>query len=353
MGILDRQKDGYAKLLFLLLIGCIIFFVAEIALGSVNIPLSALIDILLQNKAESQAWTSIILNIRFPRAVTAFSAGAGLAVAGLLMQTLFSNPLAGPSVLGISSGASFGVATVLLGAGSSITLQTLREMGIAGSWLMAGASAFGASAVLLLVLLISFRVKDAVVLLITGLMIGNMTLAIVSIWQYFSAPELIRDYLLWTFGNLGNVTGHHLFVMNICILLGIIAAFLISKPLNMLLLGENYAKSMGMHIKRNRILIIIVTGLLTGSITAFCGPLAFVGIAVPHLARGLVKTSNHLKLIPVCVLCGALVMIICDLIARLPGSSSSLPVNAVTSLAGSPVVIWVILKGQNLQRNFR
>ena len=353
MGKKQRENDGYLKLLLLLFLGCLIFFVAEIALGSVNIPFTALTEIVFQQKADTQVWTSIILNIRLPRAFTACMAGAGLATAGLLMQTLFSNPLAGPSVLGISSGASFGVAAVLLGAGSSITLQTLREMGIAGSWLMAGASAFGASAVLLLVLAISFRVKDVVVLLITGLMIGNMTMAIVSIWQYFSAPELIRDYLLWTFGNLGNVSGHHLIVMAICVFIGIIAAYFLSKSLNMLLLGENYAHSMGLQIHRNRIMIILATGILTGSITAFCGPLAFIGIAVPHLVRGIVKTADHLKLIPMCVLAGALVMIICDLIARLPGSSSSLPVNAVTSLAGSPVVIWVILKRQNLQRNFR
>ena len=268
------------------------------------------------------------------------------------MQTLFSNPLAGPSVLGISSGASLGVGAILLGAGSSLTLQGLNSMGIAGSWLLAGASAFGACLILLLVLAISFRVKDAVVLLITGLMIGNMTLAIVSIWQYFSAPEMIKDYLLWTFGNLGNVSDTHLTVMAISLFIGCLLAYLLSKSLNMLLLGENYARSMGLHIQRNRIFIILATGILTGSITAFCGPLAFVGIAVPHLVRSISKTSDHLKNIPACLLTGALVMIACDLIARLPGSSSSLPVNAVTSLAGSPVVIWVILKKQNLQSNF-
>ncbi|MEM1136016.1 MAG: iron ABC transporter permease [Bacteroidota bacterium] len=347
------QSDSYPKLLLILFISCILFFIAELTLGSVNIPFSALSSIFFDHETSHTTWAAIIFKIRLPRAITASTAGAGLAIAGLLMQTLFSNPLAGPSVLGISSGASLGVAAVLLGAGSSITLQAMREMGIAGSWLLAGASAMGASSVLLLVLLISFRVKDGVVLLITGLMIGNMTLALVSIWQYFSAPELIRDYLLWTFGNLGNVLGNHLQVMMSCTLLGIFAAYLLSKPLNMLLLGENYAQSMGLHIRRNRIFIILITGVLTGGITAFCGPLAFIGIAVPHLVRGIAKTTDHLKLIPLCILAGALVMISCDLIARIPGSTSSLPVNAVTSLFGSPVVIWVILRKQNLQRNFR
>jgi iron complex transport system permease protein len=347
-------KDTYhTKLLLLLVFGWGIFFAAEIVFGSVYIPFSALPEILLSEKAEQQAWVNIVWQIRLPRAVTASLAGAGLAVAGLIMQTLFSNPLAGPSVLGISSGASLGVGAILLGAGSSLTLQGLRDMGMAGSWLLAGASALGACLVLLLVLAISFRVRDAVVLLITGLMIGNMTLAIVSIWQYFSAPEMIRDYLLWTFGNLGNVSGQHLYVMALGVAGGCLLAFFLSKSLNMLLLGENYAQSMGLHIQRNRILIIVATGILTGSITAFCGPLAFVGIAVPHLVRSISKTADHLKNIPACLLTGALVMIACDLIARLPGSSSSLPVNAVTSLAGSPVVIWVILKKQNLQSSFR
>ena len=346
------KNSYYTKLIFLLAIAWLAFFVAEIVLGSVFIPFNAIPDILLLKKADQQAWVNIIWQIRLPRAITASLAGAGLAIAGLLMQTLFSNPLAGPTVLGISSGASLGVGAILLGAGSSITLQGLNSMGIAGSWLLAGASSLGACFILLLVLTISFRVKDAVVLLITGLMIGNMTLAIVSIWQYFSAPEMIKDYLLWTFGNLGNVSGKHLTVLAISLVIGCLLAYLLSKSLNMLLLGENYARSMGLHIQRNRIFIILATGILTGSITAFCGPLAFVGIAVPHLVRSISKTADHLKNIPACLLTGALVMIACDLIARLPGSSSSLPVNAVTSLAGSPVVIWVILKKQNLQSNF-
>ncbi len=349
-----QGKDFYyAKLMITLLVGCLFFFLAEIIFGSVYIPLNAIPEIILNKQAEEQAWVNILWQIRLPRAITASVAGAALAVAGLLMQTLFSNPLAGPSVLGISSGASLGVGAVLLGAGSSLTLQGLKEMGIAGSWLLAGASAMGACLVLLLVLAISFRVRDAVVLLITGLMIGNMTLAIVSIWQYFSAPEMIRDYLLWTFGHLGNVSGKHLTVMLLSLLIGCGLAYFLSKSLNMLLLGENYARSMGLHIQRNRILIIVATGILTGSVTAFCGPLAFVGIAVPHLVRSISKTSDHLKNIPACLLAGALVMIVCDLIARLPGSSSSLPINAVTSLAGSPVVIWVILRKRNLQSNFR
>jgi len=352
MNKLQKKDTFYLKLISLLAIVWLAFFVAEIVLGSVYIPFNTIPDILLFKKADQQAWVNIIWQIRLPRAITASLAGAGLAIAGLLMQTLFSNPLAGPSVLGISSGASLGVGAILLGAGSSITLQGLNSMGIAGSWLLAGASSLGACFILLLVLSISFRVKDAVVLLITGLMIGNMTLAIVSIWQYFSAPEMIKDYLLWTFGNLGNVSGKHLTVLAFSLVIGCLLAYLLSKSLNMLLLGENYARSMGLHIQRNRIFIILATGILTGSITAFCGPLAFVGIAVPHLVRSISKTADHLKNIPACLLTGALVMIACDLIARLPGSSSSLPVNAVTSLVGSPVVIWVILKKQNLQNNF-
>ena len=214
------------------------------------------------------------------------------------------------------------------------------------------AATLGAAAILVVILAISFRIKDNVVMLIVGIMVANITVAIVSIWQYFSDPEQIQEYLLWTFGSLGGVTNQQLKVLGLIVLIGVVLSMLLSKTLNALLLGEDYAQSMGLNIRRTRIMIIVVTSLLAGSITGFCGPIGFIGIAVPHLTRSFLNTSDHKILIPSTVLVGGILMLLCDIIAQVPGSQTVLPVNAITAMIGSPVVIWIIVKRRNLKASF-
>lgn len=314
----------------------------DVALGSVHIPLKDVIKILFTPDAGNETWVYIIEKIRLPKALTAIIVGCGLSVSGLQMQTLFRNPLAGPSVLGITAGASLGVALVMLSAGSITSLYTIKELGISGSWLIIMASSLGAAMIMILIVSISSALKDNVIVLIVGVMIGNITLSVISIWQYFSSPELIKDYLLWTFGSLGGVTGEQLLILAVVVFAGLLISFLSSKLLDALLLGDNYARSMGLTVKRARILIIGSTSILAGGITAFCGPIGFIGIAVPHLARALFNTSNHRILIPACCLIGTVLMLICDIVAQLPGSQTVLPINVITALVGSPVVIWII-----------
>lgn len=317
-------------------------FLLDVALGSVHIPLKDVIKVLFTPDAGNDTWVYIIEKIRLPKALTAIIVGCGLSVSGLQMQTLFRNPLAGPSVLGITAGASLGVALVMLSAGSITSLYTIKELGISGSWLIIVASSLGAALIMILIVSISSSLKDNVIVLIVGVMIGNITLSVISIWQYFSSPELIKDYLLWTFGSLGGVTGGQLLILAIVVFAGLLISFLSSKLLDALLLGDNYARSMGLTVKRARILIIGSTSILAGGITAFCGPIGFIGIAVPHLARALFNTSNHRILIPACCLIGTVLMLICDIVAQLPGSQTVLPINVITALVGSPVVIWII-----------
>ena len=324
-------------------------FILDIALGSVAIPPGDVLAILLGKATDSPAWTSIVTQIRLPRAVTAILAGAALSVGGLLMQTLFRNPLAGPSVLGITSGASLGVALVTLTTGSTVTTFAVQSLGLSQGWLVMLAATAGAAFVLLLILWVSFRVRDYVVLLIVGLMVGNITLSLVGIGQYFSQPEQIQNYVLWTLGSLSGVTPRHLPLLLPVIGSGIVLSFLSSKWLNALLLGENYARSLGLNMGQARALIITTTSILAGAITGFCGPIGFVGIAVPHLARALLNTSNHFVLVPGVVLTGAIVMLGCDIISQVPGSQTVLPINAITALVGSPVVIWVILRNRRLR----
>ena len=324
----------------------------DLALGSVKIPIDEVASILFGNESENEAWQNIILKIRLPRTVTAVLAGAALSVGGLQMQTLFRNPLAGPSVLGITAGASLGVAAVMLVTGSAATTFAIRELGVGPSWLIILASTAGAFIVLLLILAISYKIRDNVVMLIVGIMMANITIAVVSIWQYFSDPEQIQEYILWTFGSLGGVTNYQLGVLSIVVLIGILATFFLSKSLNVLLLGEEYAASMGLNVRVTRLIIIAVTSVLAGAITGFCGPIGFVGIAVPHLARSFLNTSDHRVLVPSVVLVGAVLMLGCDIISQVPGSATVLPVNAITALIGSPIVIWIIVKRRNLKSSF-
>ena len=346
---LTRFRPGVGLVLGVALLG---LFVLDIALGSVAIPPGEVLAILLGRSSAPAAWVGIVEQIRVPKAVTAVLAGAALSVGGLQMQTLFRNPLAGPSVLGITAGASLGVAMVTLTTGSTVTAYAVQALGLSQGWLVMLAATAGAALVLLLILWVSFRVGDYVVLLIVGIMVGNITLSLVGIWQYFSRPEQIQSYVLWTLGSLQSVTPRHLPILLTVISGGILLSFLSSKGLNALLLGENYARSLGLNIRQTRTLVILTTSLLAGAITGFCGPIGFVGIAVPHLSRSLFNTTNHFILIPGVLVVGAMVMLGCDIVSQLPGSQTVLPINAVTALVGSPVVIWVILRSRNRQGNF-
>lgn len=339
-------------LMLLLIIAVPGFFMLDLIVGSVPIPVRTVMEVLTGQTPDHLAYGQIITLIRVPKAVTALTAGGALSIGGLMMQTLFRNPLAGPSVLGINSGASIGVAAVMLSSGGSAGLYTIQNLGISGSWILVLAAIAGAAMVMGLILLISARLKDNIALLIVGIMIGNLTIAIVSVWQFFSAPEEIQDYLIWTFGSFGGVSRDQLPIMIFAIVPGIILAFAGSKSLNTLLLGENYAQSMGLNIRRSRWLIIGTTSLLAGTITGFCGPIAFVGLAVPHICRTLFDTSDHRILIPACLAMGALLMLICDIAAQLPGSSTVLPINAITALIGAPFVVWIVIRQKNLAKTF-
>jgi iron complex transport system permease protein len=264
------------------------------------------------------------------------------------MQTLFRNPLADPSVLGITAGASLGVAMVMLAGGSMATLYAIRELGLSGSWLITAAACLGAGLIMVLVLFLSGRLRDNVLMLIIGIMIGSITISIISIWQYFSAPEQVKDYLLWTFGSLGGVTGSQLLILGSVISVGLVMALLSSKLLDALLLGENYARSMGLNPQRARLIIICSSSLLAGSITAFCGPIGFVGIAVPHITRQLFRSSSHRVLVPASCLIGTLLLLLCDLLSQLPGNQTILPINIITALTGAPIVITLLLRQKNI-----
>ena len=261
------------------------------------------------------------------------------------MQTLFRNPLAGPFVLGLSSGASLGVALLILGAGIA---GGFLGTALVNPWSLVGASALGSFLVLLAIVVVTLRVKDTMAILIIGLMFGSVTSAVVAVLSYFSNAELLQKYIFWSFGSLGNVSWQGIGILAACCLTGMLWAIGRSKSLNALLLGENYAKSMGLHIKRTTFIIILATSILAGSITAFVGPIAFVGLAVPHLVRQFYKTSNHLVLMPAVLVCGALLMLICDTVAQLPFSEFTLPINAITSLIGAPVVIWLLVRKRKL-----
>lgn len=338
------QKVRLGALLTLLLLA----FLLDISIGAVKIPLGEIFKILFSSSSSNNTWQFIVDRIRLPKACTAVLAGCALSVSGLQMQTLFRNPLADPSILGITAGAGLGVAAVMLAGGSMATLFAIKELGMSGSWLIIGAACLGAIGVMLFVLVLSRRLRDNVVLLIIGIMIGSITIAITSIWQYFSDPEQIKDYLLWLFGSLGGVTGGQLLILSIAIAIGLIVAFSSSKMLDALLLGENYARSMGLTTGRARVIIVCSTSLLAGSITAFCGPIGFIGIAVPHIARPLFNTSNHRVLMPVCCLIGSTLLLLCDVIAQLPGSQTGLPINIITSLVGAPVVIVLLLRQKKI-----
>lgn len=319
----------------------IIFFMLNLLLGSVSIPFGDIIDILLSGNDDNAIWTNIILKSRLPQSATAAMAGAGLAVSGLLMQTVFRNPLAGPSVLGISSGASLGVACVVLLSGS-ICGVTLSKLGVIGEFTITISAIVGSLLIMALIAFVAQKVRGNVSLLIMGVMIGYIANAIIGVLKFFSAEEDIRAYVIWGLGSFSRVSGNQTSVFLIIMALLLPMSFLLIKTLNLLLLGDAYAKNLGLNIKRARLMVIGCSGILVAIVTAYCGPIIFLGLAVPHICRGLFHTSNHMTILPASLLCGASLALLCNLIARMPGFEGALPVNSVTALVGAPVVMWVL-----------
>jgi iron complex transport system permease protein len=310
-------------------------FLADLAWGSIHISLGEIISVFFGKGAEGIN-SEILLNFRLPKAITAVLAGASLSVAGLMMQTLFRNPLADPYILGVSSGASLGVALVMMAA------AFLPVTFVSSGWALIAAAIIGASVVLVLVVGVSFKVNNAVSLLIVGIMFGTIASSFVSVLQNFSNPDAIKLFVMWTFGSLSAVTWNYMAVLLPVVLIGLSMAFYLQKKLDGLLLGENYARGLGISITKTRFLIVLATGLLAGGITAFTGPIAFVGVAIPHIARGVFRTSLHRILLPACVLLGASLLLVCDIISQMP--TYTLPINTISALFGAPIIIWIILK---------
>lgn len=341
-----KNKRALIRMVGLLLL-LFVVMLSDLLIGSAKIPFKEMLKILTGGESK-ETWEHIVLIIRMPRVITALLIGSGLSLAGLMMQTLFRNPLAGPFVLGISSGASLGVALLMM---ASVWAGT-GTMLLAGQGGMVLASILGSALVMLLVILVSLRVTDSVSILIIGIMFGSVTGAMVSILEYFSDPDTVHSFLVWTFGSISGVDWSELAVMAPLVLIGIMAVFLLQKPLNAWLLGENQARAIGMAVQRNRLIVILVTSLLAGTITAYAGPIAFIGIAVPHLARMMVKSADHRIVAPVTAITGSILLLICDLISQLPASGQVLPINSVTAIFGAPVVIWVIVRSRRGQQIF-
>ncbi len=320
-------------------------FLINISLGSINIPVKEVYQSLLHGSCSKESWNYIILNYRLPKAIVVILIGMGLSISGLLMQTLFRNPLAGPYVLGLSSGASLGVAVVLLGA--SLLPVTISEFFLSTYGIII-ASSLGSFIVLLSVLVIAKRIRDTMAILIVGLMFGSLTSAIVGSLTYFSSAEQLQKFTFWSLGNLGNLTWNSIVILASCVTIGIVLSVFSIKPLNALLLGENYARSLGINYNKTKYVILFTTSILAGSITAFVGPIAFIGLAVPHIAKLVFQTSNHKILFWSTLLFGALIMLICDSITQIPGTEIVLPINAITSIFGAPIVIWLLVRKRKM-----
>ncbi|MCH1538365.1 MAG: iron ABC transporter permease [Flavobacteriaceae bacterium] len=322
---------------------CIIF---NLGLGSVDIPLWEAIKITLGYPTTKPTFEYILLDYRIPKAITALLTGGSLGVCGLIMQTYFRNPLAGPYVLGISSGASLGVAILLMGSSVFGGWFTLGEVGF--RWAIMIAASIGSISVFSLILLASLKLKNSTSLLILGLMFGSLTAAIVNILMFFGSKEALQKYIFWSFGSLGNMNTSELKILSLFIMIGLIMSVFAIKNLNSLMLGETYAQSLGVSLKKSRYLIVISSSLLAGATTAFVGPIGFIGLAAPHLIRLLIpSTRDHKIILPAVFLGGALLLLICDSISQLPGSAAVLPINGITSLIGAPLIIFLILRQRN------
>lgn len=326
-----------------------LFFILDLTLGSVSIPLDAIWDI-LQGEPTKKSWEYILYDFRMPKAITACFVGAGISITGLQMQTLFRNPLADTSILGVGHGASLGVAIFVLAPNilSGILSSSVHN----NYWGLIIAAIIGSFSVLAIVSSVASWVQDIVSLLIIGVMLGFITASLVSVLQYFSDPETIQNFLIWTFGSLSGTTWKQLYFLMPIVGLGLFLSLLLPKGMNAILLGENYAKSVGVNVNTIRIILIILTGIITGTLTAFVGPIAFIGIAVPHIARLIFRTDNHIILIPATMLLGILLMLCCDIISQLPGSETTLPINSITSIIGAPIVIFILLKNRRRKSIF-
>ena len=325
----------------------VLLFAGSLVYGAVSIPLDAVADILMGNETVKESWRQILLNSRLPQAVTALLAGASLAVSGLLLQTLFKNPLAGPSILGISDGANLGVAAVMLYFGG--TLNMVNSLPMSGYLAIVVAAFAGACLILGIIIFFSTKVKSNVMLLIIGIMVGYMASSLISILNYYASTDKVHAFVMWGMGDFSGVSSQQLPFFTTCSLVGLLLSILLIKPLNALLLGEMYAANLGIKVKRTRVLILLCTGILTATATAFCGPISFIGLAVPHIARLLLGSSNHKLLLPVTLLTGSSVALLCNIVMVLPGGNGILPLNAVTPLIGAPVIIYVIMNRKNIQ----
>ena len=338
-----NKKRSVGLVFFILGIIFVLFFISDLLLGSVIIPVKQVFLAFSSTAGTNETFRTIVLEFRLPKALTAIFTGAALSLSGLQMQTVFRNPLAGPYVLGISAGASLGVALFVLGFSSSLAFGVFSTT---GAWSLAMVAWAGSFLVMLLVLYVSTRVNDIMTLLILGILFTSAVTAIVSILQYFSSESMLKAFVIWTMGSLGSVTKSQLAVLIPVVGAGVLLAFLKIKDLNAFLLGEEYARSLGVSIKTSRIVIFLSTSLLAGTITAFCGPIGFIGIAVPHICRVIFKTANHLVLVPAVILTGSIVMLFSDIVSQLPGIQTTLPINSVTALIGIPVIIWMIVKNR-------
>lgn len=342
-----RRKTGWIMLGIVATIAALA--VANLLLGTVSIPLRSVAAILFGSDEESEVWRNIVWKSRVPQTLTALVAGAGLSISGLQMQTVFRNPLAGPSILGVSSGASLGVAFTILFSGLGGT--ALSRLGFAGEMALSLAAITGAMLVMALIVYVSQKVRGNVTLLIIGVMIGYVANAVIGVLKFFSVEEDIRAYVIWGLGSFARVSGDQmmLFVGLMTLLLPL--SFLLIKTQNLMLLGDGYARNLGLNVKRARLLVIASSGVLVAVVTAYCGPIMFLGLAVPHLCRGIFATSDHRVLMPASLLVGAALALACNLIARMPGFEGVLPVNSVTALVGAPVVIWVLFRRRKSEHN--
>ena len=344
------MKRPVAFYMLLIMASIFLFFFLNLVLGSVSIPLRAVWNILWGTGNESVIWQNIIWKSRVPQALTALVAGAGLSVSGLQMQTVFRNPLVGPSVLGISSGASMGVAFVVLLSGS-LGGVALSKLGFMGEIALTIAAIAGSLSIMALIVFVSQKVRGNVTLLIIGVMIGYIANAVIGVLKFFSVEEDIRAYVIWGLGSFARVSGNQM-TLFICIMVVLLPlSFLLVKTLNLLLLGDAYARNLGLNIKRARLLVITCSGVLVAIVTAYCGPIIFLGLAVPHLCRGMFRTSDHRILMPASLLAGASLALVCNLIARMPGFEGALPVNSVTALVGAPVVMSVLFNRRRNEMN--
>ncbi|KIO44280.1 iron ABC transporter [Sanguibacteroides justesenii] len=330
-------------LIFSIIVFIIVFLLLNLVLGSVSIPFTSVWNVLTGGEGEPVAWQNIVWKSRLPQALTALVAGAGLSISGLQMQTIFRNPLAGPSVLGISSGASLGVAFVVLLSGN-LGGVALSRLGFIGEVAMSVAAVIGALSVMALIVFASGKIKGSVTLLIIGVMIGYIANAIIGVLKFFSVEEDIKAYVIWGLGSFSRVSGNQMMLFVGIMAVIIPLSFLLIKSLNLLMLGDGYARNLGLNIKRARVEVITCAGVLTAIVTAYCGPIIFLGLAVPHLCRAIFQTSDHRMLMPASMLVGAALALACNLIARLPGFEGALPVNSVTALVGAPVVASVLFR---------